>query len=67
MQLDFIDKNKVMTATETAEYLRTSVGVIYNYVSTGKLPKHLYTKLGKKLLFHKDRVVQFLFPEEASS
>lgn len=62
-----MDENeKLMSVAETAEYLRTSKGVIYNYICTGKLPNYLYTKLGKKVLFRKDKLVRFLLPEEPS-
>ena len=55
---------KLMTVKETAEYLRTTPATIYTYMCIGKLPKNLYTKFGRKVLFSKKRIDEMLFTPE---
>jgi len=52
----------LLTTTEVAELLRTSRKVVYEMVRLGQLPG--VTRLGRKVLVRRDRLLQFLLERE---
>ena len=63
------DKDKFLSPKEVAELLRTTPKTIYTYlcrsgVKCGKIrkrfPQDLYVKLGRKVLFIKPRLIEWL-------
>jgi excisionase family DNA binding protein len=52
----------LLTTGEVAELLRTSRKVVYEMVRLGQLPGVI--RLGRKVLFRRDRLVQFLLERE---
>jgi len=55
----------MLTAEEVArDFLRTSRKVVYEMVRTGKLPGAV--RIGRRVLFRRDRLLQFLRERESS-
>jgi excisionase family DNA binding protein len=54
----------LLTAEEVAELLRTSRKVIYEMARLGRLPG--VTRIGRRILFRRDRLLQFLRERESS-
>jgi excisionase family DNA binding protein len=54
-----------LTADEVArDYLRTSRKAVYEMIRTGRLPG--VTRVGRRVLVRRDRLVQFLAERESS-
>jgi len=53
---------RLLTADEVAELLRTSRKVIYEMTRLGQLPGVI--RLGRRVLFRRDRLVEFLLERE---
>lgn len=60
-------KEQLMTVKEVATYLRTTKAVVYTYICTGKLPASLYIRLGRKILFRRDNLDEYLFKPEPNT
>ena len=52
----------LLTTDEVAQLLRTSRKVIYEMVRLGRLPGVI--RLGRRVLFRRDRLVEFLLERE---
>ena len=55
----------IMTARQAAELLQVPLNTIYDWSSRGKLTQ-CARRVGKRLLFHRDRLVQLVFNEGVS-
>jgi excisionase family DNA binding protein len=56
---------ELLTAVEVAQYLRTTRTAIYAMASKGQLPGVVH--LGRRLLFRRDRLVQFISESSVAS
>jgi excisionase family DNA binding protein len=54
----------LLTAEEVAELIRTTRKVVYDMARLGRLPG--LTRIGRKVLFRRDRLLQFLRERESS-
>jgi excisionase family DNA binding protein len=55
---DFKDLPLLLTPQEVADLLRTSRKVVYGMAAVGRLPG--VTRIGRRVLFRRDRLVQFI-------
>jgi len=45
---------------QTAELLKTTPARIYNSLSRKEFPSHIFTRFGRKILFKKDAVINWI-------
>jgi excisionase family DNA binding protein len=51
---------KLLTPDETAEILRTTRKAVYAMFERGQIPSHVVVRLGRRLLFREEALVQWL-------
>ncbi|MBR3631583.1 MAG: helix-turn-helix domain-containing protein [Elusimicrobiaceae bacterium] len=51
---------KLITAEELAEYLRSTPGTIYTWKSMGRIPADCVRKIGRKVLFVAEKIEEWL-------